>query len=169
MQKVWILTALLLLPGCSYFSGSGENTAPETQSEKRRIEQGTVSGSERGFLIFGGPDKEAGDNVGITVNAFLWKATLDTLSFMPLSSADPFGGTILTDWHSVTPDERFKANAFVIGKVLRSDAIRLTLFKQQRAMNDWVDVPADEATARQLENAILNRARQLKQASLATE
>ncbi len=112
----------------------------------------------------------AGDT-GIGVNSFLWRATLDTVSFMPLASADPFGGVILTDWHMSpsNPKERLKVNAFVMGRELKSDGIRVRTFRQVRTSKGWEDAPVAEETARKLEDAILTRARELRIAHLANE
>jgi hypothetical protein len=107
----------------------------------------------------------SGQGGGIGVNSFLWRASLDTLSFMPLQSADPFGGVIITDWYA-PPDagaERFKVNIFILDRALRSDGIRAKVFKQQRAADGgWIDAKADDQLDRQLEDAILTRARQLR-------
>ena len=119
---------------------------------------------EGGFDLFGGRRNNNGGS-GIAVNSFLWRASLDTLSFMPLSAADPFGGVIITDWYSPpeTPDRRFKANAYILDRDLRADGIRVTLFQQRRdASGTWMDSAVDEKTATDLEDAILTRARQLR-------
>jgi hypothetical protein len=118
-----------------------------------------------GLSIFGGRSKDAeGGDTGIGVNSFLWRASLDTVSFMPLASADPFGGTILTDWY--TPDEtkgeRFKLNVFIMGRQLRSDGVRVRVFKQVAKGGVWRDEEAAPETARQLEDTILTRARQMR-------
>lgn len=105
---------------------------------------------------------------GVGVNSYLWRASLDTLSFMPLASADPFGGTIITDWYAPpqTPDERFKANVYILDKTLRADALRVSVFRQAKAKDgSWIDASVDPATAGKVENAILTRARQLRLAS----
>lgn len=117
-----------------------------------------------GGLGIGGKKEEEGEGVGIAVNSFLWRASLDTVSFMPLASADPFGGTILTDWYSApeTPDERYKVNVFILGRQLRSDGIRVRVFKQALSNGVWKDIAVSDETARQLEDAILTRARQLR-------
>lgn len=107
-----------------------------------------------------------GDSGGIQVNAFLWRAALDTISFMPISSADPFGGAIITDWYAPpeTPDERFKINVLVQGAELRSDGVKISLFRQTRnAAGGWTDAPAENNTSVDLENVILMRARELHQ------
>lgn len=118
--------------------------------------------------LFGRGKEEDGGDSGIGVNSFLWRASLDTVSFMPLASADPFGGTILTDWYSApeTPNERYKVNVFILGKQLRSDGVRVRVFKQQQGKGGWKDVTVSDETARQLEDAILTRARQLRIAQI---
>lgn len=123
-----------------------------------------------GLSIGGGrkdEDNEDGGS-GIAVNSFLWRASLDTVSFMPLASADPFGGVILTDWYTPaeTPDERFKLNVFILSRQLRSDGIQVRVFKQVRSKGSWQDVKPSAETARQLEDSILTRARQLRVAQL---
>lgn len=118
-----------------------------------------------GIMLLG---RSKGDDnsgtTGIGVNSFLWRASLDTISFMPLASADPFGGTIITDWYSPpeTPNERFKLNVFILDKQLRSDGVSVKLFRQNLKGGAWRDSTATDTTARQLEEAILTRARQMR-------
>lgn len=97
------------------------------------------------------------------VNSYLWRASLETLEFMPLAVSDPFGGVIITDWYAnpEAPDERFKANVYILDANLRADALKTSIFKQVRSGNAWVDAKVDADTSRQIENAILTRAREL--------
>ena len=97
------------------------------------------------------------------VNAFLWRATLETLDFLPLSQVDPFGGVVITDWYAdpAAPNERIRATAYILDTNLRADALKVSVFKQVREGNGWVDAQVDADTARQVENSILTRARQL--------
>lgn len=104
-------------------------------------------------------------DAGIGVNSFLWRATLDTLSFMPLASADPYGGIIITDWYvnPEKPDERFKATVYILDTRLRADGLNVSLFKQTRdAAGGWIDAPVSAQTEVDMENAVLTRARQLR-------
>ena len=124
---------------------------------------------EGGLTIFNSEgdssNKDGGGSSGIGVNSFLWRASLDTVAFMPLVSADPFGGVILTDWYGPpnSINERYKITLFILGTALRSDGIRAQVFKQERSTGkDWQDVRPDEALDRELEDAILTRARQLR-------
>ena len=135
------------------------------------IPEGSILGGDGidfGSILGFGGDRPAGEGSGkgsgIGVNSFLWRATLDTFAFMPLSSADPFGGVIITDWYSPpeTPNERFKANVFILDRQLRADGIRVALFKQKLSNNNWLDAKVEKKTATNLENQILVRARQLR-------
>lgn len=106
-----------------------------------------------------------GSASAIAVNGYLWRATLDTLAFMPLASADPYGGVIITDWYTnpEKPDERFKCTVYILDARLRADGLNVSVFKQQRdATGNWVDVASSPQTETDLENAILTRARQLR-------
>lgn len=100
----------------------------------------------------------------IGVNSFLWRASLDTLSFMPLASADPYGGVIITDWYSnpAIPSERFKATVYILDSRLRADALNVAINKQRLGVNGWTEDQLSPDTALQIENAILTRARQIK-------
>ncbi|WP_298215099.1 DUF3576 domain-containing protein [Acidocella sp.] len=137
-------------------------------------EQGSVgapaSGSGSLFTLGKGAGGGAG-NSNIQVNAYLWRATLDVLSFMPLVSADPFGGVIITDWYSPPsePGTRFKANAYILSKTLTANAIQVSVFEQTQQNGQWVDVPADPSLAAGLEDRILARAADLQAAAKNTK
>jgi hypothetical protein len=126
-------------------------------------QSGGTEGAD-GYTHFG--TASAGGVAGpAAVNGFLWRASLDTVSFMPLASADAFGGVLITDWYAPpeTPAERFKINVFVTGPQLRPDAIRAAVFRQtQDASGAWRDAAVDPGTARGLEDTVLTRARQLR-------
>jgi len=118
-----------------------------------------------GGLIGGGGSVSDQPEAGIGVNSYLWRSTLDVLSFMPLSEVDPFGGVIITDWYAnpELPSERFKATVYILDTRLRADALSVQLFKQARgADGGWIDAAVDPATRIQIENAILTRARQIR-------
>ncbi|MEL7486392.1 MAG: DUF3576 domain-containing protein [Pseudomonadota bacterium] len=99
-----------------------------------------------------------------TVNRYLWAASLETLDFLPVFSADPIAGLIITDWYSnpEAPNERFKVNVYILDSALRADALRVSVFRQDRATGAWADAAVNPATSREIENAILTRARQLR-------
>ena len=102
------------------------------------------------------------------VNALLWRASLETLDFMPLDQTDIYGGVIITDWYASPeePNERFKATVYILDANLRADALKASIFKQVRSGAGWADAPSDADTSRQIENAILTRARELHIASV---
>ena len=105
----------------------------------------------------------------IGVNAYLWRATLDTLAFMPLASADPYGGVIITDWYvnPEKPDERFKATVYILDARLRADGLAVTVFKEvNNGSGVWTTSPTSDQTSTDIENAILTRARQLRLSNL---
>ena len=105
----------------------------------------------------------------IGVNGYLWRATLDTLAFMPLQSADPYGGVVNTDWYvnPGRPEERFKATVYILDSRLRADGLNVTVFKQvSNGAGGWVDSPTAAQTSTDIENAILTRARQLRLSNL---
>ncbi len=103
-------------------------------------------------------------SIGMTINIYLWQGTLDTISFMPLSSADPIGGTIITDWYSTAANEneRCKLNIFITGSELKTQNLRVASFCQQYKNTKWVGIEVDENNNTMLENAILNKAKKLK-------
>jgi hypothetical protein len=122
-----------------------------------------------GFRLLGHGKGSAAATPAIGVNGYLWRATLDTLSFMPLSSADPYGGVVITDWYvnPEKPDERFKCTVYILDARLRADGLNVAVFKQNRdAAGNWVDAPSASETETQLENAILDRARKLRLSNL---
>lgn len=130
-----------------------------------------AAGGLAGCGTLGGGDREpaaAAEDGSIGVNGFLWRASLDTLSFMPLASADPFGGVIVTDWYAdpAKPNERFKATVYILDTRLRADALNVSIFRQVQGTAGWQDAATDPDTAIQIENAILTRARQLRLSTL---
>ncbi|MGP1256769.1 MAG: DUF3576 domain-containing protein [Kiloniellales bacterium] len=171
-----VLTVLLGLSLAACGGSSGTRTIypdddrRETGSNAYDVaSEGSVFGPS-GLDLFGNNDtpEAAGGGTGIGVNAFLWRASLDTVSFMPLSSADPFGGVIITDWYSPpeSPAERFKVNVFILGRDLRADGVRARVFRQINGDGDWKDAQVGDTTGIDLENAILTRARELRIAAL---
>jgi hypothetical protein len=103
-------------------------------------------------------------SIGMPINPYLWRGSLETISFMPLSSADPFGGTIITDWYSdgQTINERCKVNIFIKGLELKTSNLKVNTFCQSFENNRWIDLPTSASQSAQLENAILNKAKRIK-------
>ncbi|MBV5335987.1 DUF3576 domain-containing protein [bacterium] len=157
-----LLAASLALGACS--SWGAKTDSYEEQQRAKEYKFGSLFGAEGGINLFGGNKSKADEGAGLGVNAFLWRASLDTLSFMPIASADPFGGVILTDWYTPpeAPGERFKVNLYILDKQLRADGLRVAVFRQVRTGADWREAAVAPDTARQLEDAVLTRARQLR-------
>lgn len=157
-----------------YPSDSNDSWGTYTNTGEPGIREESLFG-DGGLVLFGGPDynpeQGGGGGGGIGVNSFLWRASLDTMSFMPLTSADPFGGVIITDWYTPpqTPGERFKVTTFILDRSLRADGIRVSVFRQTQHATGWIDAPVGETMASDLENTILTRARQLRIRTLASQ
>jgi ABC-type oligopeptide transport system substrate-binding subunit len=124
----------------------------------------TSSGS--GIWPFGGSDEAAptSNQPQLGVNSFIWRATLDTLNFMPLASADPIGGVVISDWYSAPdkPTEHMKVTVYILDRRLRADAVKVAVFRQVRTEGGWSDAQTNPDTGVKLENAILARARELR-------
>lgn len=134
-----VATALAATGGCSIF---GSNTAQQK-------------------VVNEAAPEETG---GIGVNAYLWRSALDTLSFMPLASADPWGGVITTDWYAnpEKPDERFKVTVYILDTRLRADGVSVSVSKENMVEGGWRTAAVSQDTPVALENAILARARELR-------
>jgi len=174
-----LLVAAFGLTACGAFGGGTSSNFPSQSGSQGRTDP-NPSGAERqtiwgegGISLWGGgDDKKDGGGAGIGVNSFLWRASLDTISFMPLASADPFGGVIITDWYQdpKSVGERFKVTIYILDRRLRADGVKVSLFRQTHdAKGGWVDAKVDVETAIKIENAILVRARQLRISTLEAE
>lgn len=161
------------LTACEGWRGdsSYESTDPaKPDGVDRGPNRESIFGSGGVSLLGNNQQNEGGGSLG--VNSFLWRATLDTISFMPVTTADPFGGVILTDWHSTAdaPNERFKLNVYILGRTLRADGIRVAVFSQVKDGNGgWADSEVPNQTGTKIEDAILTRARQLRRQTLKKE
>jgi hypothetical protein len=105
----------------------------------------------------------------IGVNSYLWRASLDALSFMPLLQADSSGGVIVTDWYvnPSSPGERVKLTVSIIDQDLRADALRVAGSRQVASNGQWVDAPFRAATVQKMEGIILTKARDLRRSAIA--
>lgn len=114
-------------------------------------------------------DLAASATTTIGVNSYLWRASLDTLSFMPLLQTDSAGGVIVTDWYvnPNTPSERMKVTVTILDRDLRADALRIAALRQVNTGGQWADAPVQAATTQRLEDIILTRARDLRRAAIA--
>jgi hypothetical protein len=169
-RRRFVAAALLTAFALGACSGETPHYEPRLPGDTRPRTEAPASIFGEDGLTFGGDSTEQQQDPGsgIGVNSFLWRASLDAISFMPLASADPFGGVIITDWYSPpqSPQERFKINVYILGRQLRADGVRAAVFRQRQAAGGWVDAQVATSTATELENAILTRARQLRIAQI---
>jgi len=165
---VLFLTGLVFVSGCSGLS-SGPSVLNEDPAERARKQDGSVFGKS---IVLGGESQPGAGTSGLAVNGYLWRASLDTISFLPLAQADAFGGVIVTEWSSLpsAPNERYKLTVYILNRELRADGVRVSVFRQERSTSgEWVDAAVSDGVPARIENAILLRARQLRidsQASL---
>ena len=161
-----LISAMLTLSAC----GGIESEAKYPTGADRASTGGNDIYSEApsvfgkgGLELFNSKSKKS-DGSGVVVNTYLWRAALDTVSFMPLASADPFGGTIITDWYSApeSPNERTKLNVFILGSDLAVSSLSVKVFRQVKSGGNWKDATVAKETAIKLEDAIFTRAREMK-------
>ena len=137
-----------------------------SDAQNRLRTGGGLMGEKANFSFLGDNDGGSGQvtNLGMPINPYLWKASLETIDFMPLSSTDPFAGTIITDWYTAetSQGERCKLNIFINGKDLRTDNLKVSSFCQTLKNNQWVNIPSKNEENTKLENVILNEAKKLK-------
>jgi hypothetical protein len=162
LANVALVLLAASLAACS--SVKTEAEYPDLERQKT-YKNGSLVSDEGGVDVLSKGRKREEDASGIGVNGYLWRAALDTISFMPVLSADPFGGTILTDWYSSAdaPGERLKVNVYILDRTLRADGVKVRVFRQVKsAAGDWQDAPTATLTAAKLEDGILTRARELR-------
>ncbi|MCC6720277.1 MAG: DUF3576 domain-containing protein [Acetobacteraceae bacterium] len=163
-----LAAAALLIVGVALGACTPNKEFAEDYSDPRgQVAKQGVLGGEGGPLVSIGRGRsgdQGSGGGGVGVSAYLWRGALETLSFMPLVSADPFGGVIITDWYqpAASNGERFKATAYILGQQLRADGVRVSVFRQVLQGGNWVDAPVAANAATELENRILARARDLR-------
>ena len=175
-----VMLFLLIISSCSAIRpideeyvelpGTGDTAVYIPKSQAEAMTGGKLFG-DSGIPLLGRSDENTGGG-GIGINVYLWRASLDTTSYMPLLSADPYGGVIITDWYSPeeTPRERFKMTVYILDQKLRADGVKISLFKQILSKeNQWRDTKPNPQTIMKIEDTILTKARQLRITSLRTK
>jgi len=171
-NSVAVASMVAIMAGCSgNYAAEEEGDVPQSGPIRERrappedtVFAGTALGS--GFGLLG--DDEA-DGGALPVNKFLWQASLDTLSFLPLDSTDPFSGVIATEWAATpgNPDERLKVTVYLQRAALEASSLKVAVFREARNGEGlWVPQAVNPETPRKLEDAILTRARQIRIATL---
>ena len=163
-----LFLAIVILSGCSTGMNMPGFMDAETGKDryKERMQQrdgGPTGKVQDGLKIFGSDVEDKGALIG--VNSLLWRASLDTISFMPLAEADPFGGLIMTEWYISpnNPKQRTKITIYILDTRLRADALRVSLFVQNMINGEWVNLDIGNDSRLKLEDTILTKARQMKQ------
>jgi hypothetical protein len=160
------IVGAMVIGSVLFIGGCGSLTLPSnTDYSSKQTQTVSSSSSARSEEPTSLSLSPATKNYSIGVNGYLWRSCLDILSFMPLSSADPFGGVIITDWYSPpkAPYSRFKVIAYILSSSLQSDAVRISVFRQTRTdTGEWLDMEVNEVVSSDLENTVLARARELK-------
>jgi len=148
---------------------SSQNKQLALQDAETRLQSGGGLLGDDGLSVSGiinQDNKQKGSvgTFGMPINTFLWRGALDTINFMPLNSADPIGGTILTDWYSSSnnENERCKLNIFISGAELKTQNLKVTSFCQEFKNQKWINKDVSPENNIKLENAILNKAKKLK-------
>ena len=158
MRNIASALVCLLLVSCSNF----EPAPPVVEEEPVSFFTGKPGGMKLSDL--GDLSGNQGDSM--PVNAILWRASLEIISLIPIADVDTFGGTIVSDWHSLPdkPNERIKITIFISGRELRSDAVRITVHVQSRDGTDgtWSGGVRDDEFGKRLEDLVLNRAREIR-------
>ena len=159
---VLFFSLAILLTGCT--SGN----VPKPQKDEGPVSINT--GETGGWSLSDFMNQSGSQSTTLPVNAILWRAALDIAALLPISDVDTFGGTIVTEWYSLpeNPNERIKLTIFVVGRELRSDAIRVVVNVQTRdgLQGNWGNNARDLEFSRRLEDLVLNRAREIRAASL---
>ena len=159
---VLFFSLAILLTGCT--SGN----VPKPQKDEGPVS--IITGETGGWSLSDFMNRSAPQSTTLPVNAILWRAALDIAAILPISDVDTFGGTIVTEWYSLpeSPNERIKLTFFVVGRELRSDAIRVVVNVQTRdgLQGNWGNNARDLEFSRRLEDLVLNRAREIRTDSL---
>ncbi len=165
MNKIIAFFMITFVVGCANWGG--EAIYPEQIGINKWGEPGTQQPGIFGTngIAFGNVGGDEENVSGLKINSFLWRASLDTVSFMPIASVDPFGGVILTDWYipEENKNERYKLNVMIMSSTLRADGVKVSAFKEIKGKNGkWQETKSDSEIASKIENAILTKARELK-------
>ena len=152
--------------GTTFTGGSPEKDALALADAENRLRSGGGFLGEKSLSLgdIKKPKETTTAAIGLPINPYLWKGSLETIDFMPLASADPFAGIIITDWYTSqnTPNERCKINIFIKGYKMKTDNLKVNSFCQSLSNGQWVDIKNNIDNDAKLENAILNKAKKIR-------
>ena len=159
--------AIIERSGTQMRAGSNEEAKRiQMMDAQNRLRTGGGLFGKDGIKIFSDDEQKQNQiaSIGLPINPYLWKASIETINFMPIASADPFAGIIVTDWYSAnSPKERCKLNIFINGLDLKTQNLKVNSFCQKLSDDKlWVDTVNDNSNDIKIENAILNKAKKIK-------
>ena len=163
----WLAPAIgltMILSACGYIE-----TTPYEEPKSRTDQGSFITGKDKsGISLNDLLNPRASGTGSMPVNALLWRASLDTVSVIPIDDIDTFGGTILTEWypHPEQANQRIKIAVFILDRELRADAIRVNVYLQENQNNNWTDIGIDRDFGRKMEDLILTRAREIRSANV---
>ena len=152
--------------GTTFPGGTQEEHQLALADAENRLKSGGGLLGKKGLSLGGinKSEKTTTTSVGLPINPYLWKGSLETIDFMPLASVDPFAGIIITDWYANqgAPNERCKINIFIKGYEMKTDNLKVNSFCQSLSNGQWVDIKNNIDNDAKLENAILNKAKKIR-------
>ena len=160
IKYIICLFIMILISACS-----GKNTDLTNPITGKKNNPGIFSkDAEKGISLSDVLNPNNTNSSNLSINGFLWRASLNILSIAPLISTDALGGTIITDWYvnKNIKDKRIKITSFITSSELRSEGIRVKVHVQKLKNSVWSDTYLDNDLATQIENNILNEARNLR-------
>ena len=158
IKNILLITILLMISSCSnYKSVVSKKVNGETQKPLLVLED-----TSKDVLLSKIVNPQNLDNVN--VNGYLWRATLNILSLVPLISTDALSGTIITDWYANKniQNQRLKITVYINSNELKSESIKIKVEIQSFKNNTWSQPLTNKSLATQIEDSILNEARNLK-------
>jgi hypothetical protein len=164
ITSLTVFTAILLAFLTSCKSQKVDYTYPVPYNQRGDDYYGSVAGKDQDHLTLFETGRGKKGDISMPINPYLWRASTDSLSFMPLMSSDALGGTIITDWYDdpKSPGERFKFNVIITGQELTPLSLKVSGFRQVNKNGTWTNAPINPNLVDQLEDTILTRARKLK-------
>jgi len=152
--------------GTTFTGGTPEKERLALADAENRLRSGGGILGQKGLSLGGikKSEKTTAANIGLPINLYLWKGSLETIDFMPLASVDPFAGIIITDWYGSpgAPNERCKITIFIKGYEMKTDNLKVKSFCQSLSNGQWVDIKNNIDNDAKLENAILNKAKKIR-------
>ena len=151
--------------GTTFTGGTPEKDRLALADAENRLRTGGgIFGKNKSLDLGNNKSNKTTATIGLPINPYLWQGSLETIDFMPLASADPFAGIIITDWYTGqgAPNERCKINIFIKGSEMKADNLKVNSFCQSLSNEQWLDIKNNTDNDAKLENAILNKAKKIR-------